>query len=312
MVDLDGDGRRDVISGSYWPGDLFIFREQEDGTYAKGETIVSMSGENVNAGPKWESERSPQMDSLAAAPHAADLDGDGDLDLLIGNISGRVILVPNRGTATNPKFVNEQRSAVEAAGEPIVVPGGDSGPFVVDWDHDGDLDLLVGAGDGSVWLYDNEGTRTAPRFAAGAAIVPASSYGYDQDAPMQGDMLRSHGTRTKVCATDLDGDGWEDLLIGDFLSIDRPEPELTEAQIARRGELREGREELFGRMNEHVTKLQEDGEQPDFENDAVLTELSEKIDELMAELAELEGGSDPHGFVWSLRRVPPRDAVAAH
>ena len=164
-MDLDGDGRRDVLSGSYWPGDIFIFRGQPDG-FAKGEALLSTSGKKVNAGPEWKSEDEPQMDSLAAAPHAADLDGDGDLDLLVGNIAGRVILIPNTGTAAAPKFHDAARRAIEAGGTAIEVPGGDAGPFVADWDRDGALDLIVGAGDGSVWLYRNEGTLEAPRLAA--------------------------------------------------------------------------------------------------------------------------------------------------
>ena len=41
---------------------------------------------------------------VAVAPHAADYDGDGLFDLLIGKANGRIALSLNKGTATEPKF----------------------------------------------------------------------------------------------------------------------------------------------------------------------------------------------------------------
>jgi len=42
--------------------------------------------------------------NTAVAPHAADYDGDGLFDLLIGKATGRIALALNKGTATEPKF----------------------------------------------------------------------------------------------------------------------------------------------------------------------------------------------------------------
>ena len=46
FADLDGDGILDVISGSYWPGDITWFRGLGDGKYAKGEILKTKNGEN--------------------------------------------------------------------------------------------------------------------------------------------------------------------------------------------------------------------------------------------------------------------------
>ena len=66
-------------------------------------------------------------------------------------------LAPGDGLA--PPF------AVEAAGRPIDVAGGNSAPAWADVSGDGLPDLLVGQfEEGRVRLYRNAGTRSAPRF----------------------------------------------------------------------------------------------------------------------------------------------------
>lgn len=49
-------------------------------------------------------------------------------DLLVGNIEGRVLLVPNEGTRDEPAFSPTRREPVLADGNPIRVGGGDAGP----------------------------------------------------------------------------------------------------------------------------------------------------------------------------------------
>ena len=57
---------------------------------------------------------------------------------------------------------------IEAGAKPIDTAVGHAHPLVVDWDGDGDGDLLVGQfGSGILWIFENEGTAAAPKLAAG-------------------------------------------------------------------------------------------------------------------------------------------------
>jgi len=60
----------------------------------------------------------------------------------VGDIRGRIFLVRNVGTKTEPEYGPELH--LNAGGKPILVPCGDAGPHAADWDGDGDLDVLVG------------------------------------------------------------------------------------------------------------------------------------------------------------------------
>ena len=312
-MDFNGDGRRDVISGSYSPGHLFVFLQQEDGTYAEKEKIKGADGKAIMVG-------------AAAHVYAADWDNDQDLDLVVGNISGEVYYVRNDTTGGEHAFAEPER--LSANGEQIRVPGGDAGPVLADWDNDGLLDLVVGAGDGSVVFYRNSGSKDEPTIAEGQTLIAASD---------RQDHGSKCGTRTKVCVTDYNGDGHLDLLVGDFASV-RESKEMTEEEKAAAEKAREEyqavtkeymeafqKTELQG-MYDKYRKLQTG---PEGETPEEATAREEVAEQLMKEIQaitekELKPFLDRmrelqvhmpnqytyHGFVWLFLRQPV-PAVAA-
>ncbi len=116
----------------------------------------------------------PEIDVVdRAVPFAADVDGDGDLDLVVGNSRGQVFLYENQGI--KGKFVRfgerQDYFTVKAPPEKkkdgkekkvIIDVGQNSCPLLYDWDGDGDLDLVVGTGDGRVRFFVNEGNPEKP------------------------------------------------------------------------------------------------------------------------------------------------------
>lgn len=303
------DGRKDIISGSYNPGYLFVFARNEDGSYAKPEKIQDANGKSVKVG-------------YAAHVYAADWDSDKDLDLVIGNISGEVYLVRNEGTPEKNSF--GQAQPLSARGERITVKGGDAGPILADWDSDGLLDLIVGAGDGSVTLFRNVGTKVKPRLREGKLLISASN---------RENHGKSCGTRTKICVTDFDGDGRQDLLVGDFASVRKAPEKQTEEQKA---DAEEARKQYQVAMNEYMDaqkkskipalskKYRDLQIEPKDETPDEATAREEKAEKVMEEIQAINENelkplltrltelrkrmpstrSTYHGFVWLYLRQP--------
>ncbi|MGH1436119.1 MAG: T9SS type A sorting domain-containing protein [Lewinella sp.] len=175
LADIDGDGDLDIVSvsytddGGYEDNQILEFRENQstnDGTLANFTKPVSDAFGIIL--PSLE-------DGNMINPVLADLDGDGDLDLLIGsyiygeNTDGGIFYFQNTGDAQNPVF-----------GEPQINPFGmDSDgstaftPKLADIDGDGDLDLFSIFYDYSEYIeengimfQENTGTATAPAFGA--------------------------------------------------------------------------------------------------------------------------------------------------
>jgi hypothetical protein len=291
LVDLDGDGHIDLLSGS-WPGELDIFRGGPNHSFGPRKLIKDKQGKVINTGP-------------ASAVHAADWDGDGDLDLLVGDIDGKVHLVPNEGTARSYSFAKER--LIQADGKDLRVAG-DAGPFVVDWDGDGNLDLLVGAGDGSVSLYRNVGSARAPKLASAATLVAPGDAGSGGGAPS---VLR-RGIRSKVCAADWNGDGRLDLLVGDFTMQAPMRSEASPGQKARekarRKELESVRKDYFEQIDK-VSQARRSKSKEDLDKaNKALAELQDKMQKLQSQVPRAR---EYHGWVWLFLRKPVAEKAAA-
>lgn len=164
------------------------------------------------------------------APAVADLDGDGDLDLLVGTRAGFLYSFENIGQGSDglPRLKGPI---------PVTMPvaTGARGPLnggvyisieVVDWDGDGDLDLLVGNETGNILLFENVGTDQDKRFAAPRPLTTSDDqeiwlvdiadgkldYTPDRDGSAQ--RWGRYGY-VGVCAADWDGDGDVDLIVSD-------------------------------------------------------------------------------------------------
>jgi len=129
-----------------------------------------------------------------------DWNSDGLIDLLCGESDGTVHLYINVGSAGSPLLTDA--GLLQVGGSTLTV-GSYSMPYVVNWNHDRPLDLIVGSSDGTVRLFINDGTSTNPHFSAEQYVLDGGAH-------------LDVGSRASPCAADMNGDGLFDLVVGTY------------------------------------------------------------------------------------------------
>ncbi|MCG3184652.1 MAG: hypothetical protein ICCCNLDF_02780 [Planctomycetes bacterium] len=236
-MDLNGDGRKDILTGSYTPGDLYLFARKQDGSFAKGEVLKDKEGNNIAVG-------------RATTPYAVDWDSDGDLDLLVGDIQGYAWLVANESGGKELKFAAPTK--LQHDGKDIKAEHGDSQVVIVDWNGDGTHDLVLAHGSGAVSVYAGAAGKGAPKLSAPVTLVEKPA------AAKEGEILP--GSRAKVCVSDVNGDGAQDLLLGDFGYIMHPQPDLSDEEKKEYEALKELQKEVSAKFSAVISRVQKDVE----------------------------------------------------
>ena len=197
LADLDGDGDLDLITFGDFP---FINIEYYENTGDASSPVFSSPVQNpfgINMGI---------IDDYSIGSSIADLDGDGDLDLLVRSYSGNLDYFENIGTSTAPQFAPKTTNPFG------LIPLNDStfgSSELMDIDRDGDLDLMVGSYNVTTYAgifeyFENIGTNTAPQFA------PKTTNPFGLTGTYEYNFLTS---------ADLDNDGDLDILSCEYYGV---------------------------------------------------------------------------------------------
>lgn len=206
-VDYENDGDLDIIVGiqdgeDYGWDNAF----DENGVWTNGPLhgFVYLI-ENVNGTYELKDKilagKNPIDVYGAPSPNFDDYDNDGDLDIICGEFLDKFTWFENIGSREKPKYAEgrllENGDGIITMDLEMIIP------VSLDWDQDGDIDLVIGDEDGRVAFMENTGILEdhMPVF---------NSPKYFKQKP---EYLK-FGALVTPFSTDWDDDGDEDLICG--------------------------------------------------------------------------------------------------
>ncbi len=191
LVDIDNDGDLDLfvgigesLFGGPQAGTMMAYRNNGTATNPMFQLDNTLSSGIPDVG-------------YNSYPAFADLDNDGDFDLLIGRDLSTFVYFRNNGTAQSPVWISASSLFSGVESEHYW-----KDPTFSDIDRDGDLDLIYGTDTGPLYVYINSGTVSSPQFTYNA------NYFY---------VIRLAESSSTVSFADFDNDGDQDLLSGNWL-----------------------------------------------------------------------------------------------
>jgi len=202
FVDFNGDQKPDIICGEFRDGFTFF------------ENVGTLQSPLFKPGvPLTHGDKKILMDLCMITPVAYDYNGDGWMDLIVGDEDGRVAIVEHTGKVIDgmPLFM-EPRYFRQYAAE--VKFGALATPYGYDWDGDGLDDILAGNTAGQIAFIKNLGGSPA-KWDAPMLLEANGEIIHIQAGPsgsIQGPAEAKWGYTT-LSVADWDHDGLPDLIV---------------------------------------------------------------------------------------------------
>ena len=163
LADFDDDGDPDLIVGNK-DGNIAYFENTGTATTASFTQRTSTNNplDGVDVG-------------ISSSPELTDLDGDGDVDLVVWGWYGAITYFENTGAATAPVFTE-----FTGADMPLdIIAAFYAPPALADLDGDGDPDIVAAHYSGALRYFENDGTGAAPEFIQQKLSGPTALTLYD-------------------------------------------------------------------------------------------------------------------------------------
>ena len=137
LIDIDSDGLLDLLVGNYGG---FITHFEQTAIGSMSYSLLKHKFNNIDVG-------------LFASPAFADIDGDGLIDMVIGESKGSLHHYEQVSVnADSFLLITEDFGSIDV--------GNNSSPFIIDLDRDGLLDLFIGAHSGNLFQYEQESANS--------------------------------------------------------------------------------------------------------------------------------------------------------
>ena len=162
IVDVNGDGLLDIVMGNngYFipvsPGN-----SNSASLYLLLNTGTPFQPDFTLAEEDWLGMSEYAPNDYDFAPTFGDIDGDGDLDLLVGSYGGGLYCYRNTAGSGNPMTFQQDFNTMWVSMD----VGSSSTPAIVDLDGDGLKDIVMGEYQGNINFFKNTGTPTEPLFS---------------------------------------------------------------------------------------------------------------------------------------------------
>ena len=183
MHDWDGDNKPDLLvgEGSYSANNIHLFLNQ-------GSAAAPVFNEEKRQ-PLALGEGRQQL-----TPALADLNGDGNIDILVADREGRVTAYIRPaawkfGDSMSPSgFLSKSGGLIPDEGQALSLGSGIHTVATADLNGDGLFDLVVGKSNGRIAWVANKGTKEAPKFEAANDLAGDKPVPADWQLPSQWDV----------------------------------------------------------------------------------------------------------------------------